>query len=58
MLWAVLLGYFIFGELPAAQVWIGAVIVIAAGLVILWREHKLGRQRVVSRQRALSSTTL
>jgi drug/metabolite transporter (DMT)-like permease len=48
MLWAVLLGYFIFGELPAPQVWIGAIIVIAAGLVILWRERKLGRRRALS----------
>lgn len=48
MIWAVILGYFFFGELPAAQVWFGAAIVIAAGLLILWRERKLGRDRAVS----------
>jgi drug/metabolite transporter (DMT)-like permease len=46
MIWAVVLGYFLFGELPSAQVWIGGAIVIAAGLLILWRERKLGRARM------------
>ena len=48
MIWAVMLGYFFFGELPAPQVWIGAAVVIAAGLLILWRERKLGRDRALS----------
>jgi drug/metabolite transporter (DMT)-like permease len=43
----VVLGYFVFGELPAPQVWLGGIIVIAAGLLILWRERKLGRARVL-----------
>jgi drug/metabolite transporter (DMT)-like permease len=42
MLWAFLLGYFIFGELPSAHVYFGAGIVIACGLVVIWRERKLG----------------
>jgi drug/metabolite transporter (DMT)-like permease len=45
MIWAVVLGYFLFGELPAPQVWFGGAIVIAAGLLILWRERKLGKDR-------------
>jgi drug/metabolite transporter (DMT)-like permease len=45
MIWAVVLGYFIFAEVPAMQVWIGSVIVIACGLLIFWRERMLGRQR-------------
>jgi drug/metabolite transporter (DMT)-like permease len=48
MIWAVALGYFLFGELPALQVWLGGVIVIAAGLLILWRERRLGRDRALS----------
>ena len=48
MIWAVVLGYFLFGELPAPQVWLGGAIVIAAGLLILWRERKLGRDRALS----------
>jgi drug/metabolite transporter (DMT)-like permease len=45
LLWAAALGYLVFGEVPALQIWIGAAIVIAAGLLILWREHRLGKLR-------------
>jgi len=48
MIWAVVLGYFLFGELPAPEVWLGGAIVIAAGLLILWRERRLGRDRALS----------
>jgi len=48
MIWAIVLGYFLFGELPTPQVWLGGAIVIAAGLLILWRERKLGRDRALS----------
>jgi drug/metabolite transporter (DMT)-like permease len=44
LLWALLLGYSIFGELPTGGIWIGAPIIIASGLVIVWREHRLHRQ--------------
>ena len=45
MLWALLLGYWIFGEVPTALVFIGAGIVAAAGLYVIWRERQLGLQR-------------
>ena len=45
MIWAILLGWFLFGELPAAAVYIGAVIVIGSGLFIAWRERQLGLER-------------
>ena len=38
------LGLFIFGQLPSHWTWIGAPIVIAAGLIILWREQRLRRR--------------
>ena len=41
MVWATLLGYFVFAEVPAALVFAGAGVVIAAGLFIAWREHRL-----------------
>jgi drug/metabolite transporter (DMT)-like permease len=41
LLWAVLLGLLLFGQAPSRWTWLGAPIVIAAGLVILWREHRL-----------------
>ena len=45
MLWAVLLGYWLFGELPDTLVYVGAGIVAAAGLFVIWRERQLGLQR-------------
>jgi drug/metabolite transporter (DMT)-like permease len=45
MLWAFLLGYFVFGELPTGYVYAGAAVVIACGLFILWRERKVGVPR-------------
>ncbi len=47
LLFAVLLGYFFFGETPHVSVWIGAPLVIAAGLIILWREYTASRARSV-----------
>ena len=45
MVWAMLLGYFIFAEMPESMVLAGAVVVIASGLFIVWRERKLHLQR-------------
>ena len=45
MLWAVLLGYWFFGELPDKLVYLGAGIVTAAGLFVIWRERQLGLKR-------------
>ncbi len=42
MIWAFLLGYWIFGEVPTVYVFVGAVIVAAAGLFVIWREGQLG----------------
>lgn len=41
MIVIVLLGYFLFDEIPGPSIWIGAPLVIAAGLLILWREYQL-----------------
>jgi drug/metabolite transporter (DMT)-like permease len=40
LLLAVALGYFFFAEVPHWSMWIGAPLVIAAGLIILWREYR------------------
>lgn len=45
LIWALLLGYWFFGELPSALVYVGAAIVAGAGLVVLWRERSLGITR-------------
>jgi drug/metabolite transporter (DMT)-like permease len=45
MLWALLLGYLVFQEVPSALVFLGAGIIAAAGLFVIWRERQLGLQR-------------
>lgn len=44
MLLALVIGYFVFGDLPTLTMLIGAAIVIAAGLAIILRERQLGRR--------------
>ena len=45
LLWAVLLGWAIFGNAPPESTWAGAAIIILSGLYTLYREHKLGRDK-------------
>jgi drug/metabolite transporter (DMT)-like permease len=44
LLWATLLGAWLFGEYPTLWTWVGAPIIIASGLVIVWREHLVARR--------------
>lgn len=41
MIMSVLLGYWLFAELPSPSIWWGAPLVIASGLIIFWREYRL-----------------
>jgi len=52
LLWALLLGSWIFGEVPTPWIWVGAPIIIASGLVIVWREHRLHRAAALSAEAA------
>ncbi len=52
LIWASLFGYIVFGDVPAQAVIIGAIIVISAGLFIIWRERQLG----IAERRARDST--
>ena len=45
MLLALALAYFWFGEIPTAWTITGALVIITSGVVILWREQRLGRNR-------------
>jgi drug/metabolite transporter (DMT)-like permease len=45
MIWALLIGWIAFGELPAFTVIVGGVIVAVTGLLIVWRERQLGFHR-------------
>ena len=48
LVWAVLLGAWIFAEMPTPWIWVGAPIIIVSGLVIVWREHRLARRAALS----------
>lgn len=50
MLWAIIVGWVIFSEIPMPEVVFGALIVIAAGIFVIYREHKLGLDRTKSRR--------
>ena len=52
MVWAFMLGYVMFVETPTQAVLVGAVIVAASGLIVIWREHLLGIERPRDRVRA------
>lgn len=45
MIWALLFGWVLFGDLPTLTILIGAAIVAGTGLFIVWREHRLGLER-------------
>jgi len=50
LLLGLLIGYFAFAEVPTMPMLIGAAIVIASGIVVILREHRLGLDRVKSRE--------
>jgi drug/metabolite transporter (DMT)-like permease len=41
MIWALLLGYAMFGETPTLMIVLGSAIIAGAGLFVIWREHQL-----------------
>jgi drug/metabolite transporter (DMT)-like permease len=45
MLLALALAYFWFSEIPTWWTITGAAVIITSGVVILWREQRLGRNR-------------
>lgn len=44
LLWATLFGFVVFGTLPVASTWLGAPVIVASGLYIVWREHRRRRR--------------
>ena len=45
LMWAVALGYLVFGEVPAPVTLAGAAVIVASGLYVIYRERKLGLER-------------
>lgn len=51
---SLLIGWLVFSDVPTVQMLAGALIVVSAGLFIIWREHRLG----IERQRAKAAQSL
>ncbi len=43
LIWAALYGWALWGQAPTQATWLGAPIIVVAGLMIAWREHKLAK---------------
>jgi drug/metabolite transporter (DMT)-like permease len=52
MLWALALGLALFGETPSPRILVGAAIVVASGVFVLWRERRLS---VIRRRTSLAA---
>jgi drug/metabolite transporter (DMT)-like permease len=50
MLFAIVIGYVIFDEVPTGPMLLGAALVILAGIIIILRERHLGLQRGKARE--------
>lgn len=50
MLFALAIGYWVFDEVPTLTMLLGASIVVTAGVLIIWRERKLGLERAKQRK--------
>jgi drug/metabolite transporter (DMT)-like permease len=50
ILFAIVIGWSVFGEVPTGAVVGGAALVVAAGVLIIWRERKLGLERARQRK--------
>jgi drug/metabolite transporter (DMT)-like permease len=49
MLWSIAIGFLAFGEVPLPIVLVGAAVVVAAGLLVIWRERRLGLDRTAEK---------
>jgi drug/metabolite transporter (DMT)-like permease len=45
MVWVILIGYFVFAEVPTVSVLVGSAIVIGSGIFVILRERRLGLPR-------------
>lgn len=44
LIYATIIGFLVFGDLPAAATYAGAALIVAGALYTVWRENRLGRQ--------------
>ncbi|PSJ61319.1 DMT family transporter [Pseudaminobacter soli (ex Li et al. 2025)] len=54
MIFGLAVGYYLFGDVPTIHMLVGGLIVVGAGIFIIWRERQLGLERRAVRQVAPS----
>ncbi|TIX51831.1 DMT family transporter [Alteraurantiacibacter aquimixticola] len=52
IVWATIYGWLLFAMLPPATTWLGAPLIVAAGLIIAWRERIVARNRFADQRGA------
>ena len=57
LLWASLYGHAVFGQAAPASLWLGAPLIIGAGLLIAWRERQLAKARTQGTKRVASAAS-
>ncbi|TNE37315.1 MAG: DMT family transporter [Alphaproteobacteria bacterium] len=58
LLFAAVVGYFLFGNMPDVWTWVGALVIVGSSLYITMREAKLARSRAAERQKSQFSQSL
>ncbi len=53
LIWATFYGWLVWDHFPPVATWLGAPLIVVAGLVIAWREHRLSLARAPSPASAL-----
>lgn len=48
LLWALVLGYLVFNDVPDVPMYVGAALIVASGIYAIYREHVVGRRRIVA----------
>ena len=43
LIWATILGFMVFGDIPDLWTYVGAGIIVASGLYVLYRERRFAR---------------
>ena len=52
IVWATLLGWTMFDAVPPASTWLGAPLIVGAGLIIAWRERTIARKKFADQRQA------
>ncbi len=56
LLWAVFYGYVVFDQPPGSGLWLGAPLIVGAGLLIAWRERQLARAAMLAPSKSVTPT--